>query len=123
MINRFQVIAIREFDGALIPEKEYTVIETCIDNGKDWYKIEKTENGYTWIPASAFKRLAQNDRRKVYHVLQKIVEYYEFTPLHGWRNVSPSIAGDWQSGTFEYVELRHNQEMDKTGLFGSHIKG
>lgn len=62
-----------------------------------------------------------NDRRKVYHVTQGVVECYEHT-RQGWKHIPQSIADDWNGKTFDYYELRHNQDRDSRGLYGSHVK-
>jgi len=63
------------------------------------------------------------DRRKVYHVLQETMEYYEFSRTHGWKSISTHTGEDWRGGTFDYYELRHNQDRRKDGLYGPHIVG
>lgn len=59
----------------------------------------------------------------VNHVNQNVFEYYEFK--HGeWLSVEKSIAYEWERDSYEYHELRHNDEYpDKNGLYGSYIVG
>ena len=61
------------------------------------------------------------EKRKVYHVNQKVVEHYIFHHLHGWVFVPRQEADDWRPSEFDYIELVHNDEPNKYGLYGSHI--
>lgn len=58
----------------------------------------------------------------VHHVYQSVYEHYEFSFLHGWRFIDRGTADDWPSGTYDFVELRHNGDTNN-GLYGSHIIG
>ena len=59
------------------------------------------------------------DRKRVYHVNQKVTEAFEWSQLHGWVKIPLSIADDWKPGTYAFYEIRYNgtpQENTKNGV-------
>ena len=62
------------------------------------------------------------DKRIVKHIFQNKVEYWKHCSIKGWIPSTESEANDWAAGSFEYVELRHNMEPNKHGMFGPLIK-
>lgn len=61
--------------------------------------------------------------RKVYHVNQNVFEYYKWNnAFKCYQVVDQYEAGDWSRNSFDYIELIHNNEKDKNGLYGNYIK-
>lgn len=60
-------------------------------------------------------------REGVRHVNQGVTEYYELRAL-GWIIVHEQEYDNWKINSFEYKELRHNQEP-RNGLYGRVIQG
>jgi hypothetical protein len=50
----------------------------------------------------------------IHHINQGVFEYYV--------NNAPATSEQKNDLRFEYVDLRHNQEKNKQGLYGQYIK-
>lgn len=61
--------------------------------------------------------------RMVYHVNQQVAEYYKWNiAFKCYQNIDKFEGYDWKVGSFDYIELTHNNEKDKYGLYGNYIK-
>ena len=60
-------------------------------------------------------------RKVVYHVNQDVVEYWIHNSISGWALSSKLDRESWPSGSYSYIELRHNMGRDKNGVYGPYI--
>ena len=54
------------------------------------------------------------DRKRVFHVNQKLTECFQHHKIFGWQPVKLSIADNWIPESYDYFELRYDSNTHKT---------